>query len=235
MVPHKLMASFKNSLKHWSRRPGVRRGLTALTTAHIRLVKATTAWRTVNGSAAEGAWQGKEGVIVAFWHERLALMPYCWPSRAPFHMLISNHPDGQMIAGAVEAFGIATVAGSTTRGGGLALRQLVRKLKNGESVGVTPDGPRGPRRQVGEGVIALARMTGAPILPAAVGTRRRIVLKTWDRLIIGLPFGAGAMVWGERIQVDKGSSDEAIAAARARLKSELDRVSDLADGDSAGP
>ena len=223
------MNDLRNKLKHWSRGPQVRRGLRAVTTAHIRLVKATTRWQTINAAAAEAAWRGDEGVIVAFWHERLALMPYCWPSRAPFHMLMSLHPDGQLIAGAVEAFGISTVAGSSTRGGGGALRTLVRKLRDGESVGVTPDGPRGPRREVGDGLPALARLSGAAILPAAVGVGRRIVLRTWDRLVIGLPFGSGAMVWGEKITVAKDADDAELARVRAKLKTELDRVCDVAD------
>jgi lysophospholipid acyltransferase (LPLAT)-like uncharacterized protein len=218
-----------NRLKHWSRAPAVRRGIAALTTAHIRLVKATTRWTTINGAAAEAAWRGDEAVIVAFWHERLALMPYCWPSRAPFHMLISSHPDGQLIARAVEAFGISTVAGSTTRGGGMALRHLIRKLGAGETVGVTPDGPKGPRCEVGDGVLALARMTGKAILPAAVGVSRRLTLKTWDRLIVGLPFSRGAMVWGEPLRIAKDADAAALAAARVQLKVELDRVSRVAD------
>lgn len=218
-----------NRLKHWSRRPEVRRGITALTTVHIRLVNATTTWTTINGQVAEAAWAGREAIIVAFWHERLALMPYCWPSRAPFHMLISSHPDGQLIAGAVAAFGISTVAGSTTRGGGMALRGLIKKLNAGESVGVTPDGPKGPRHEVGDGVLALARLTGAAIVPAAVGVTRQVRLKTWDKLIIGLPFGHGTMVWGEPLRIAKDASDADVAAARARLTAELNRVCLVAD------
>ncbi|MDX2222734.1 MAG: lysophospholipid acyltransferase family protein [Rhodospirillaceae bacterium] len=223
------MADLRNKLKHFSRGPAVRRGLRALTTAHIRLVKATTRWQTLNAAAAEPAWRGDEAVIVAFWHERLALMAYCWASRRPFHMLISSHPDGQVIAGAVAAFGISTVAGSTTHGGGEALRRLVRKLKAGESIGVTPDGPRGPRRQAQDGVLAMARLSGAAILPAAVGLSHALKLNTWDRLIVGLPFGRGAMVWGAPLRVAKDADAATMAETRARLTAELNRVSDAAD------
>ena len=91
------MADFRNKLKHWSRGPTVRRGLKAFATAHIKLVKASSRWQTVNEPVIAPAWRGETAVIVAFWHERLALMPYCWPSTKPFHMLISSHPDGQVI------------------------------------------------------------------------------------------------------------------------------------------
>jgi hypothetical protein len=223
------LPDLRNRLKHFSRGPVVRRGLRALTTAHIRLVKATTRWRVVNAAVIEPAWRGDEAVIVAFWHERLALMAYCWASRRPFHMLISSHPDGQVIAGAVAAFGISTVAGSTTHGGGEALRRLVRHLKAGESIGVTPDGPRGPRRQAQDGVLAMARLSGAAIVPAAVGASNALRLNTWDRLIVGLPFGRGAMVWGAPLRVAKDADAATLAEAHARLTAELNRVSDLAD------
>jgi len=217
----------RNFIKHASRKPGVRRGLTWLSAQHIRAVQATTRWRMVNAAVAEAAWAGKQPAIFAFWHNRLTLMAHCWRSTLPFHMLISGHPDGQMIANAVAGFGITAVAGSSTRGGGEALRTLVRKLKQGESVGITPDGPRGPRMRAGDGAIALARLTGAPIIPVAVSVNRRIVLKTWDRLIIGLPFGRGVVVFGAPITVPRDGDDT--ETLRAALEHELNHVSRMAD------
>ena len=219
----------RNRLKHFSRHPMVRNGLGRLTSSHIRWVKTTTRWTTINSAAAEPAWRGEQPVIVAFWHNRLALMPYCWPSPAPFHMLISGHPDGQLIARAVEAFGITTIAGSSTRGGGSAVRELVRKLKAGESIGITPDGPRGPSQVAQDGVIALARLSGAVILPAAVSVSNRIRLKTWDRLIIGLPFGRGVMAWGNPISVPRDCDEATARTLQHRVQDELNRVSSAAD------
>ncbi len=207
----------------------VQRMLAALAAGLIATVKATTRWRTVNGAAAAAAWAGERAVIVAFWHNRLAMMPACWRSREPFHMLISSHPDGRLIANAVGHFGISTISGSSTRGGGEAMRGLVRALKTGASVGVTPDGPRGPPMTVGDGVLALARLSGAPILPAAVAVSRRVVLDTWDRLIIPLPFGRGSMIWGEPITVPRDADDATLAALKVTLERELTRVSGEAD------
>jgi len=204
--------------------------LLALTAAGlIALVRTTTRWQGVNEAVVTAAWAGERPVIVAFWHNRLTMMPYCWPSRKPFHMLISAHPDGQLIAKTVAHFGIDTIAGSSTRGGSDALRGLVKALKSGESVGITPDGPRGPRMRAGDGALALARLSGVVIVPAAVSVSRRIVLKTWDRLIIALPFGRGAMVWGEPISVPRDADDALLASLQVRLESELNRVSAVAD------
>lgn len=195
----------------------------------IALVRVTTRWESVNPSAAHDAWAGKSPVVVAFWHNRLAMMPYCWPSRRPFHMLISAHPDGRLIAKAVAHFGIGAVAGSSRRGGAEALRALVRLAREGHSIGITPDGPRGPRMRIREGALALARLSGAPIVPAAVSVRRRIVLNTWDRLIVALPFSRGAMVWGNPIHVPRDADDAATARLQDELERELNRVTAEAD------
>lgn len=215
--------------KHFGRKPAVQRVLAALAAALMGLVKASTRWRTVNGAVAAPSWAGEKPVIVSFWHNRLAMMPACWPSREPFHMLISSHPDGRLIANTVSHFGIDAVAGSSTRGGSEAIRTLVRLVKNGASIGVTPDGPRGPRMRAGDGVLMLARLSGASILPTSVSVSRRIVLGTWDNLIIPLPFGRGAMVWGEPITVPRETDEAEIARLRQKLEDELNRVSAEAD------
>ena len=207
----------------------VQRGLAGLAAGLMAIVKLTTRWRTINDAVVAGAWTGEKPVIVAFWHNRLAMMPACWPSPRPFHMLISAHPDGQLVAKTIAHFGFGTITGSSTRGGGDALRNLVRALREGTSVGITPDGPRGPRMTAGDGVLALARLAGVTILPVAVSVSRRIVLNTWDRLIIPLPFGHGAMIWGDPIAVPRDADDSVLTVLRGKLEVELIRVSAEAD------
>jgi lysophospholipid acyltransferase (LPLAT)-like uncharacterized protein len=216
-------------LKTLGRRPAVQKALSSFAAGHIRTVKTTTRWHNINESVVRRAWAGEEPVIVAFWHNRLLMMPYCWPSAAPFHMLISSHPDGQLIARTVAPFGISTIAGSSKRGGGEALIAMVRKLKAGESVGITPDGPRGPRMRASDGAIALARMTGAAILPAAAAVSNRVVLGTWDKLVVALPFGQGATVWGTPIRVPRDTPIAQFAGYRRQLEDELTRVTNMAD------
>ncbi len=82
--------------------------------------------------------------IGAFWHGRMLMIPMGWQRMAPMHMLISAHRDGRIIADAVSYFGIQAIAGSTRRGGSAALRNMLKKLKEGDCVAITPDGPRGP-------------------------------------------------------------------------------------------
>lgn len=217
-------------IKLIGRRPAVQRALAGAAAGLMRLVNASTRWQTINGAVAQPAWAGERPVIVAFWHNRLAMMPFCWPSSHPFHMLISAHPDGRLIANAVAHFGISTVSGSSHRGGSDALRALVRLARSGASVGITPDGPRGPRMRASEGAVTLARLAGVPILPAAVSVSRRLVLSSWDRLVIPLPFGHGATVWGEPITVARDAPAAEMARLREALECALNEVTARADG-----
>ena len=157
------------------------------------------------------------------------MMPYCWDRRRPISVLISQHPDGQILARTVGHFGIDTVAGSTTRGGASALRALLKTLKAGAYVGITPDGPRGPRMRAGDGVITVARLSGAPIIPVAYGISRRRVLGTWDRFVVAWPFGRGVLVWGDPIHVARDADADARETARRQVEDRLNAVTAAAD------
>lgn len=219
----------KSLRKAFFRNTAVQSVLGVVAAAYVWLVRVTTSWSRENAAATAPAWAGTEPVIIAFWHNRLFKMPYCWRSQAPFHMLISAHADGRLIAKTIAWHGLSTVTGSSSKGGSDALRELVRLVKDGVSVGITPDGPRGPRMQASEGAIALARLSGAVIIPAAAATSRRKLLNTWDRLIVPLPFSRGACVWGDPIHVSKDSTSEDLERLRQNLETALIDVSNRAD------
>ena len=144
-------------------------------------------------------------------------------------MLISAHRDGQIIAKTVHHFGIETIEGSTTRGGLSALRSMLKTLRSGGYIGITPDGPRGPRMRVSGGIIDIARMSGAPILPCTFSARGAVALGSWDRFILARPFSRGVFVWGDPIRVDRNGDDAAIETARLALEAELNRITEAAD------
>lgn len=200
-----------------------------ITAGYVWFVRVTSSWTDENVDATKAAWAGSEPVIIAFWHNRLFLMPYCWPSRAAFHMLISAHADGRLISKTVSWFGISTVTGSSSKGGTQATRELVRLLKDGTSVGITPDGPRGPRMRSGDGAVALAKLSGVTIIPAAVSASRRRLLSSWDKLIIPLPFSKGARVWGTPMSVPKDCDASDLSRLREELEQSLTAVSNRAD------
>lgn len=217
------------SLRDLGRDESVRRALCWLGAQTIRVVHATSRWTVVGSEAPRRFWDRSEAFILCFWHGRLMMMPYCWDRRFPIRTLTSNHPDGRLIARTTAHFGIPTLVGSSRRGGVSALRAMARALKAGESIGLTPDGPRGPRMRASPGAVALARLTGAAILPVAFSTDRGRNLGSWDRFLLAWPFGRGVVVWGEPIRVDPGLDGPGLEAARRRLEDALNAVTAEAD------
>jgi hypothetical protein len=113
-----------------------------------------------------------ERLILAFWHGQLLMMPYSYPGRR-ISALISEHRDGELIARTLQRLGFGVSRGSTTSGGARALREMVRRVREGWDIAITPDGPRGPRHTVQQGAIELARLTGLPIVPVAFGASKK--------------------------------------------------------------
>lgn len=208
---------------------GLRGLLCWLGSLYIRLVYATGRWSVVNGGHAEALWNAGQPFILAFWHGRILMMPKSWRASVPIHMLISQHRDGQLIARTVAHFGIDTVAGSTTRGGSAALRAMLKFLKAGECVGITPDGPKGPRMRASDGIVAVAKLAGVPILPATFATDRRRLLRSWDRFAVARPFARGVFVWGDPITIPKDADAAAMEAARLTVEDSLNAITRDAD------
>ena len=207
----------------------VRRLLCWLGAQYIRLVRLTGRWDILGAGTAEALWRDGRPFILCFWHGRLLMMPHCWPREKTIHMLISQHRDGQIIARTVGHFGIRTVAGSSSRGGAQALRAMVKALKAGEYVGITPDGPRGPYMRASDGIVSLARLAGVPIVPATFGVRRGKVLNSWDRFLVAWPFGRGVIVWGDAIEVARDADTQALEAARLQVETALNAITERAD------
>jgi lysophospholipid acyltransferase (LPLAT)-like uncharacterized protein len=170
----------------------------------MRLCFATIRWSHENQEVAEEVWARGGGVLAVFWHSRIGLSPACWPlDRAtPAKALISLSADGEFIAKAVARQGFPAVRGSSAnkdkadraKGGSQALRDGLRQLKAG-GLAITPDGPRGPARQMAEGLPLMAKLSGAPVLFIGISCRPALRLNSWDRAVLPLPFGRGAVVW----------------------------------------
>jgi len=215
--------------KRLSRNEGLRALLCAIAALYIRLVRASGRWRVVGAEHPAAFWDAGRPFILAFWHGRLLMMPYCWRRGVAMNMLISRHPDGRLIARTIGHFGLGAVAGSSGKGGRAALREILRAIGRGECVGITPDGPRGPRMRASPGVVDIARLSGVPVLPAAFATSRRKVLGSWDRFVVPLPFSRGVFVWGAPIAVPRNADAGAREAARRQVEDGLNAVTAEAD------
>ena len=162
--------------------------------------------------------------VVCYWHNRILLFQYLWRYPTQMHLLISRHRDGRLISRAAAYFGLTTIAGSSSKGGSEALRGMIRVLRAGECVAVTPDGPRGPRMRVSPGVVHTARVAGVPIVPVAFSASKRKVLNTWDRFILPLPFTEICIRVGEPIEVGKDADESMVDVVCQTLE---DRLNDM--------
>ena len=205
---------------------------------YLRLVFWSSRYEFVGKDNLDRFWAEDGAFIIAFWHNRLAMMSFVNYRPVEIRVLISAHRDGRLMSGVVKHLGIKTIAGSTDqrrdgrdrgKGGTSALREMVRSVKSGITVGISPDGPRGPRMRASEGVVVLAKLSGAAVVPVSVATSRQRILKSWDRFLFPLPFARGVFVSGAPIYVPRDGDGDAMEHARQRIERALNEVSDEAD------
>jgi lysophospholipid acyltransferase (LPLAT)-like uncharacterized protein len=168
--------------------------------------------------------------ILATWHSRLFLLSYLRLGDRPLIALISGNRDGQLISKIARMFGIHNVAGSSSRGGTQAIREMIRLSRDGHSIYITPDGPRGPAMKAQRGIVEIARLTGLPILPAAASTSSGGERNTWDRILVPYPFGRTVVRWGKPIRVDDNSDVATVCAKVENALTDLQQRVDRACG-----
>lgn len=174
-----------------------------------------------------------EPVIFTLWHGRLLPLTYYHRDRG-ITAIISQSEDGEYIARVVEGWGYHTVRGSTSRGGSMALRGLMEAARNGRSLAITPDGPRGPRQELQPGVITVARMTGLPIIPLSGGCTRAWWPGSWDRFCVPKPFSTVTVRYGTPRRVARDASDAELARHARELEAEMNAMTRELDADG-GP
>jgi lysophospholipid acyltransferase (LPLAT)-like uncharacterized protein len=202
--------------------------------AYIRLLGATMKLEYRHREVLERVRREHGHYILAFWHSRFVLMPFAYPGER-LVVLSSRHRDSRMLAGILQRFGLTSAWGSSTEGGSRGLREVLRRVRAGYDVGFTPDGPRGPRRRAKPGVVATARLGGLPIVPVTFSARGARRLRSWDRTLVPRPFARGLFLYGEPITVSRDADEERQEEIRARLETELDRLTDLADTEIGAP
>ncbi len=162
--------------------------------------------------------------IPVFWHNRLLLIPVVWNRFFARHRpvsgmaLTSTSRDGELIAQFLKRFRLEPIRGSATRRGSTALREIVRFVRRGHDVGITPDGSRGPVYEIKGGLVLLAQLTGAPVLPFSFEYSSAWRLKTWDRFIIPKPFSRVTFILGDLHGVRRTNTPEEFEVERARCQ-----------------
>lgn len=165
-------------------------------------------------------------LLWALWHESILMSVWHHRDR-DVYVMISPSRDGELISTVGKFFGYSPVRGSSSRGGQEATLEMVSCLKAGKRCAVTPDGPRGPRRQVKLGIVNIARMASCPIVPFGFAAEKCWRLKSWDRFIIPKPFSRAVFIYGEPISASNGGGQD--GECLKQIQTELDRVTQAAE------
>ena len=200
--------------------------------ALVRLLGATLRLRSEGIGAIAPYWSGARPVIYCVWHGRILMIPWLNARLRRTHgaravsVLASRSRDGGLMAGYASRFGLEVVRGSSTRGGAAAMRALVTTVESGRDVALVPDGPRGPQRQLGPGVVALAALTGAPVVPLGFAARPAKRMASWDEFLVPAPFARAALVFGPPLTVLRDADRD---LARKGIERGLDEATAAAD------
>ncbi len=186
----------------------------------LRLLGATWRVRTVG----EDPFSKREPLVITTWHRGLLIAGYHFRGRGLI-VPVSQSRDGDLASSVLQHLGFdASVRGSSSRGATSLLRSLIRRARAGEPVGMLPDGPRGPAGTAKPGVIALARASGARLVPVGLSAAPFRRLGSWDRAILPRPFARIICSYGEPIHLPKKATDEAAEGFRRELEATLDRI-----------
>ena len=167
-------------------------------------------------------------LIYAFWHGRLLMLTYVHRNEGN-DVLVSTHQDGEYIARVLAGLGFGTVRGSSTRGGTGAVLKLTGTGAQKHDIGITPDGPHGPRERCRSGVIYVAKRNRMAVLPLAASHKSGLILSSWDRFMIPFPFARCRVVYGDPVLYDSSLAEESIETAAQDLERRIKAVTQEAD------
>jgi lysophospholipid acyltransferase (LPLAT)-like uncharacterized protein len=195
----------------------------------------TALMRTVRFEVLEGAHHYAQvrapgaSAVLLVWHGRLLPVAY-YHRHQEIASLISQNRDGEYIARVVQDWwGIRPIRGSSSRGGKEALRKMIRTLREGTSVAITPDGPRGPRQKFKAGALLAAQLANVPLLPGSASANRAWWFGTWDRFQVPKPFSRVRIIYGEPIFVARDADAARLQATADRLEDEMNRLTAAVD------
>ena len=191
--------AFKNFLKHNSCVINI---ITILLYCYLRFVYFTSRKKFIfYDNSNKEKFLNEQGVIFAFWHNMLALSPAMFIGHKNVYALISPHLDGKILNDLVSKFGCKVIVGSTNKNPIGSLRNIIERLSQGANIIITPDGPKGPRYKVNSGITEIAYRYNRKLIPVASTTSKYLRLKSWDKLIIPLPFGNIKTIVGSPLEL----------------------------------
>ena len=184
-------------------------------------------WEYFEQSKKSTIFNNQDKYIFCCWHNKLFLGPHLLPRNRVINALQSSHSDGMITSLAFQYLGMNVILGSSKKGGVQAFRKMVKRLQIGESIAITPDGPKGPKEKVKEGIIKLAQMTNTPIIPLVWATRKYKIINSWDNFVLPYPFSKGIYSFGKPIYIEEKININKFEFERQNLENEIKRLTKI--------
>ena len=194
------------------------------------LIARSIRWEYFEQSKKSTILNSQDKYIFCCWHNKLFLGPHLLPRNRVINALQSSHSDGMITSLALKYLGMNVILGSSKKGGVQAFRKMVKRLQLGESIAITPDGPKGPKEQVKEGIIKLAQITNTPIIPLVWTTKKFKTINSWDNFVLPYPFSKGMYCFGKPINIKKNINLEKLELERQNLENEIKRLTKMIEG-----
>jgi lysophospholipid acyltransferase (LPLAT)-like uncharacterized protein len=206
---------------------------TAVLLCRLLFLTCRKQWRVAVAGTNPYAETGDKRFLYCIWHDQIVMTVFFnRPCRVAG--LVSRHQDGSYLADAMRLVGVTPVRGSSSRGGAQAMRQMFDAARE-LHISITPDGPRGPRRRVKEGIVYLASRSGRPIVPVALACQRAWRIRgSWTDMLIPRPFTTAFAIAGEPIHVPAGQSREQLVEYTARVQAAMDGLQIVVERWAAG-
>ena len=192
------------------------------TEVYILVIKLSCKINYKNSFIPESFWKTNKPFILAFWHNQLMTISFCWKSKKSLNILASTHSDGRFGSIVGNYFNLNNIPITTNRNK-FTIRAIYQKINEKKYIGITPDGPRGPKEIVSEGIIKMAKTSKTPIIPVGFWSSNNIKLKSWDSFLITLPFSKCSFVWSEPLEIPNNIDENQIEHYRKLLEKKINQ------------
>ena len=189
---------------------------------YIFFVRLTSRINYINISIPQSFWKNNKPFILAFWHSQLMMIGFSWKKNKNVNILASGHSDGRFGAIVGKYFNLNNIQ-TSKKNNSISLRPIFKLLNDNNYIGITPDGPRGPKEIVSEGIIKIAKSSKVPIIPVGFWSSNNFKLKSWDSFLITLPFSKCSFVWNKPLEIPYNIQENQIQHYQKLLQEKINQ------------
>jgi lysophospholipid acyltransferase (LPLAT)-like uncharacterized protein len=201
--------------------------LALIAAIYIHVVLLTSSIKHINNSIPEKYWKNDQPFILAFWHSQLMMISFSWKNKKKLNILASGHSDGRLGATIGKYFKLNNIP-TYDKNKNISLRPIFKLLQQKDYIGIAPDGPRGPKEKISEGIIKIAKKSRIPIIPIGFWSSKNFQLKSWDSFLISLPFSKCSFVWGAAMEIPENLTDQEIINFQNKLEDNINKCITMA-------